>query len=139
LSRTPSDVANLDDVAEFAKSLPTRYLICRVNNRHIADPDQTTVDRPTRDDPRWIVKGPCLICKQPVRKRYDEEYGRVSTTAAVGYKDDYLRPKGSGRIDANGRRILVGELIERTTGAAPKRRKRSGSATVTPIRPAKAG
>lgn len=128
--------AALDDVATFARNLPDTYLLCRINNRHIADPSKTKVTPPTRHEKTYILEGPCLICGQSVRKTYDEDYGRVRTSLAVGYNDDYLMPRGSGRIDANGRRILVGEFMQRTTGKPKRRRRASKAATpanVTPI------
>lgn len=132
--RAPSAVANPGDVAEFAKGLSDAKLICRMNRRHIQDPRLTTVHFPTRTDPYHVMEGPCIICGQPVRRKFDEDCGRVGTSTTIGYDDDYLMPRGSGRIDANGSRMFVAEFMERH-GGTKTRRRRTG--TVTPIKSAK--
>lgn len=139
----PAAPAALDDVAEFAKGLSDTKLLCRVNNRHIADPRSTTVRRPTKNDPSYEMTGPCIICGQPVKRQYDEFFGRVRTSGpSIDYDDDYLMPKGSGRISAEGRQVLVQEFMTRA-GAVPKKRARKKAASkaepsnVTPITEAK--
>lgn len=131
--RQPAPVADLDAVAEFAAGLSDAKLICRMNKRHIADPARTKVRPPTRHDPTHVMEGPCIICGQPVKRRFDEGYGRVRVTAAIGYDDDYLMPRGSGRIDANGQRMFVAEFMKRTTGAKKPRRRGRASTKVTPL------
>jgi hypothetical protein len=135
-TRKPSQVADPDDVAEFAKSLSDAKLLCRINNRHIADPRRSAVHHPTKNDNRYVLEGPCIICDQPVKRRYDEFFGRVTTGGpTVDYDDDYLMPRGSGRIDARGRQALVGEFMQRA-GAVPKgkRKRKPRESNVTPIR-----
>src|SRR5437764_1056297 len=75
--RQPAPVADLDAVAEFAAGLSDAKLLCRMNKRHIADPARTKVRPPTRHDPTHVMEGPCIICGQPVKRRFDEGYGRV--------------------------------------------------------------
>lgn len=115
------NIANLDDVAQFAKGLSNAMLLCRMNRRHIQDPNKTNVVRPTRHDSTYAMEGPCIICGQTVRRTFDEFFGRIRTSLSVDYDPDYLMPKGSGRVDATGGRRFVQEFMERA-GVTPKKR-----------------
>lgn len=133
------NVADPDDVAEFAKGLSDAMLFCRMNRRHIPDPRKTTVSRPTKNDSTYEMAGPCIICGQPVKRRYSEFFGRVRTGGpSIDYDPTYLMPKGSGRVDARGGQMFVQEFMTRA-GAVPKKRSRKKPApsNVTPIKTAK--
>lgn len=124
-TRTPVKIANIDDVADWAKNLPDAYLRCRLRGHYLDEDSPECVVKTSRKHGthEWI--GPCISCGAPIHDVYDARTGdiishRVDTKAIEGY----LRERGTGRVDAHG----LGQIrLARTSNRRPQRSRRTPS------------
>lgn len=111
-------IAALDDVADFAAQIPDEYLQCRITRRHIPDPSSPYhVAKWDRKKKEYDEQGPCIICGLPVHIVWSDDGDVVRSGPDYTDHPDYLMPKGTGRLDRNGYKLLRREMIRRRRAA----------------------
>lgn len=105
-SRKPQSlVAELGVVEDFAATVKQAFVICR-SDGHNMGPHNVTID----ENGTYLRTRRCRRCGY--KRHYVIDRSGHILTAKAEYPDDYLLPKGTGRIDTDGRAVFRQATIE---------------------------
>jgi hypothetical protein len=110
-----SQVADIGDVQEFAARIKPSWVVCR-SDGHNMRPFNVTMD----ENGNFLRTKRCTNCGY--KRHYVISQGGHIAGAKAEYPEDYLMPKGTGRLDSEGRAVFR----QRATEAEYRRKAQRG-------------
>lgn len=127
--KQPNQIADLGDVEEYLSRAKVAWVQCRTKGHNMADHDVKFDE----DDSVFIVVFKCSRCQTKRDETVNSETGEVLTSKYYNHPEDYLLPKGTGRLDRQGRGLIRVAHLRNTlhrkrdlTELASKRRRKAG-------------
>lgn len=100
-NHTPQFAA-LGDVEEYIANAKVAWVQCRTKGHNMADHDVKEDD----NDNVFVVVYRCTRCYTKRDEVVNSETGEVLSSKYYNHPEDYLLPKGTGRLDKNGRGLI---------------------------------
>lgn len=94
--------ADLGDVEQYVSEAKVAWLQCRSKGHNMADHDVKFVE----EDNAYVVILRCSRCYTKRHETVNSETGEVLFSKYTDHPEGYLLPKGTGRMDAQGRGII---------------------------------
>lgn len=113
--KTGNRIAELGDVEEFATTIKPTWVECRSDGHDMRKFDVQLTEHNT-----YIRTRKCRRCTYKRHQVVDRE-GRILNTTPE-YPDGYLMPKGTGRLDSEGRAVFRAAVIEAEYEQSVRRR-----------------